>query len=173
MVPNHSVLNRKLIGKDDCALYCMTDDITCCGTPPRFADGGSGNELGDWYFQNNKSLQSRTENLDYWYTSWLTGAVLMNYHGDDEMGKTGLFRCDIQDSAGTTHQLYACIYGGHSTCKAICNKMYLLSSTHTSIAYMYSYSKYGSTTDLMWAYIRKKKMLQGYKGRRWYVSGWR
>ena len=120
--PNHGVLRRdpSVIGEDEDALYCVTDDVTCCGTPPtpdccvtpssRTGNGGSGNRQGDWYFPNGIQLSSGTDNGNLWYARWLTGAVLMNFRGTATTGTTALHRCDIQDSAGTLHHFYTCIY---------------------------------------------------------------
>ena len=110
--PNHGVINKNplVIGEDDSALYCVTDDVSCCGTPPNAADGGSGNGRGDWYFPNGCAMDSGTENGNLWYARWLTGAVLMNFRGNATTGSTGLHRCDIRDSTGTLHQFYTCLH---------------------------------------------------------------
>ena len=124
MFPNHGILRRdpSVIGEDEDALYCVTNDVTCCGTPPSpdccgtrdsfVGDGGSGNERGDWYFPNGGKLTSGTDttNMNRWYARWLSGAVPMNFRGDAETGTSALHRCDIQDSTGTLHQFYTCIY---------------------------------------------------------------
>ena len=118
MIPNHNVLmrNPSVIGTDDDALYCVTDDITCCGTPPSPGDGGSGNGRGIWYFPppDLVAVPSSTAHTGLWYALWLTGAVLLNYRGDGSDGPPGLYRCEIRDSTGTTHQLYTCIYDSTS-----------------------------------------------------------
>ena len=120
---NHGVLNKdpSIIGEDEDALYCVTDDVTCCGTPPSpdccgtadnlIGNGGSGNERGNWSFPNGVKLDSGTANAHLWYTRWLTGAVLMNFRGNATTGTTGLHRCDIRDSTGTLRQFYTCVYG--------------------------------------------------------------
>ena len=120
MIPNHSVLMRdsSVIGTDDDALQCVTDDATCCGTPPSPGDGGSGNGRGVWHFPfTYGQVPSSTGHAGFWYASWLTGAVLLNYRGDGSVksGVTGLFCCEIRDSTGTTHQLYTCIYATQGT----------------------------------------------------------
>ena len=89
----------------------MINDTTCCGIPPSPGDGGSGNGEGYWYGPDGVRIPSGTEHNGVWYTSWLTGAVLLNYRGDGRSGETGLFRCDIKDRANTIHQLYICMYG--------------------------------------------------------------
>ena len=123
MMLNHDILMRNLsiIGTDDDALYCVTDDVTCCGTLPSPGDGGRGNGRGYWYYPRTIGvLTSSTDSDRVWYTSWLTGAVLMNYRDDIFRGVTGLFHCEIQDSTGTTHQLYTCIYSTEDTeCKSL------------------------------------------------------
>ena len=110
--PNHSVLRRVPhdIGEDEDALYCVTDDVTCCGTPPNATDGGSGNGRGYWHFPNSIELQSGTANEFLWYARWLTGAVLMNFRGSASTGTAGLHRCVIRDSTDTLHLFYTCIY---------------------------------------------------------------
>ena len=112
MFPNHGVLRQEpsVIGEDEDALYCVTDDITCCGTTPSVGDGGSGNGRGDWYFPNGRAMDSGTENGNLWYARWLTGAVLMNFRGTASTGTTGLHRCDILDSTDTLHHFYTCVY---------------------------------------------------------------
>ena len=123
MIPNYSVLRRdpSVIGEAEDALYCVTDDVTCCGTPPSLpSSGGRSNEQGRWFFPSGDNIASSTDNANLWYASWLTGAVVLNFRGDSSRGVVGIYHCDIQDSTGTTHQLYACIYGdGDSTCKCI------------------------------------------------------
>ena len=123
MFPNHSILRRdpSIIGEDEDALYCVTDDVTCCGTPPSpdccgilptpTGDGGSGNGRGDWYFPNGPALTSGIAQPLTWYTRWLTGAVLMNYRGTATTGTTGLHHCNIRDSTRPgIQQFYTCIY---------------------------------------------------------------
>ena len=134
LFPNHGVLlrNQSVIGEDEDALYCVTDDVACCGTPPNATDGGSGNGRGHWYFPDNNTLQSGTAQPFLWYASWLTGAVLMNFRGTATTGTTGLHRCDIRDRLGTLHLIYTCIYDTVvSDCKfvAVC----ICSSCNTSI----------------------------------------
>ena len=111
-VPNHGVIDKDplVIGEGVDALYCVTDDTTCCGTPPSPGDGGSGNGRGDWYFPDGVQLTSGTAQPFLWYASWQTGAVLMNFRGTATTGSTGLHRCDILDSMGTQHQFYTCVY---------------------------------------------------------------
>ena len=120
--PNHGVIHKDplIIGEDEDALYCVTDNVTCCGTPPspdccgtpssRTGDGGSGNVRGDWYFPDGDPLPSGTAQPFLWYARWLTGAVLINFRGTASTGTTGLHRCDILDSTDTLHHFYTCVY---------------------------------------------------------------
>ena len=119
MIPNNHVIKRhpSIIGTDEDALYCMTDDTTCCRTPPCLPDnGGSGNERGHWYLPKDDCVGYELSGIErdgVWYASWLTGAVLLNYRGDgtdDHRAKSGLFRCRIEDKTNTAHDLYTCIY---------------------------------------------------------------
>ena len=114
MFPNHGVLSQdpSVIGEDEDALYCVTDDITCCGTTPSVGDGGSGNGRGKWHF---RSGESGTAHL--WYATWLTGAVLLNFRGIST-NSSGLYRCDIHDSKNTLHQFYTCVYDNIAKCKS-------------------------------------------------------
>ena len=138
--PNHSVIRRdpSVIGEDDDALYCVTDDINCCGTPPTSNDenGGSGNGRGYWYFPTpnsmpTKPLDSGTDNTFRWYARWLTGAVLMNFRGLATTGTSNLHYCEIQDSAGTLHQFYTCIFAETGTNIYSCKFSFTL---HTVLA---------------------------------------
>ena len=114
LLPNHGILRRdpSVIGREDGGVYCVTDDVTCCGTPPSPADGdgGSGNGRGHWYYLATGELTSSTANANSYYSSWLTGAVIMSFRGNPLTGSTGLFHCDIRDSTGTLHTLYTCVY---------------------------------------------------------------
>ena len=123
-IPNHSVLRRNpsVIGTDDDALYCVTNDTTCCDTQP--CDRCNCTCRGRWHFPNSKVINNCTED-NFYCTSCLTGAVPLHYRGDGRTGETGLFRCDIE---GSTDPLYICIYGYgrddfkckvHSSCLAI------------------------------------------------------
>ena len=137
MIPNHSVLKKdpSVIGTDDEALYCVTDDVTCCGTPPCPPEsGGSGNERGRWYIPDNRGGHKKLSGIKrvgVWYASWLTGAVLLNYRGDGTdtiAATTGFFRCDIRNRENALHLLYTCIYDDQPhtyTCK-VHNSVFLL-----------------------------------------------
>ena len=132
--PNHGVISKGLlgIGEDENALYCVTDDTTCCGTPPSpdccgtsdpvvtlAGDGGNSNGRGNWYFPNSNILPSGTDPAApfRWYARWLTGAVLANFRGTANQGTGALHRCDIRDSTGILHQLYTCVYDDTITCE--------------------------------------------------------
>ena len=132
--PNHGVISKGLlgIGEDEDALYCVTDDVTCCGTPPSAdccgtlnpsitltGDGGNGNGRGNWYFPAGNVLPSGTDPASpfRWYERWLTGAVLANFRGTANQGVGELNRCDIRDSTGTLHQFYTCAYDDTITCE--------------------------------------------------------
>ena len=119
-IPNHSILRKdpSVIATDDEALYCVTDNVNCCGTPPSLPNsGGSGNGRGHWYFPHNARIPSSTGRNGRWYGSWLTGAVILNYRGNGTNGASGLFRCEVQDSTGNTQQLYICMYDNTPTAK--------------------------------------------------------
>ena len=145
LFPNHGVLlrNPSVIGEDEDALYCVTDNITCCGKPPNATDGGNGNGLGHWYFPNGNELQSGTAVPFLWYARWLTVAVLMNFRGSADTGTTGLYRCDIQDNIGTLHQFYTCIYNDTvvSDCKSVaicmCSTSIHLVMMHAAVTYTF------------------------------------
>ena len=120
--PNHGVLRKdpSVIGEDEDALYCVTDNVLCCGAPPShdccgtphnlYGNGGSGNGRGDWHFPNNMQLPSGSALPYNWYARWLTGAVLMNFRGTATTGTNELHSCDIRDRKGTLHHFYVCIY---------------------------------------------------------------
>ena len=127
--PNYGVLRRdsSVIGEAEDALYCVTDRVACCGTPPSpdccgtidslSGDGGSSNGQGLWFSQNDH-LQSGTADTNLWYASWLNGAVLLNYRGGT--GTTGLYWCLITDNTGLPHRYYTCVYDtGTSQCKSL------------------------------------------------------
>ena len=129
MLPNHGV-HPFTIGEDDDALYCITDDVTCCGTAPssdccgtsdsRTGDGGIGNGRGYWYYHSDFEVPSKNGNT-LWYATWLTGAVLLNFYGNATEFTAKLFRCEIRDSMGALHQFYTCLYDNSDDyhCKCI------------------------------------------------------
>ena len=153
MTPNHSVLKRDtFIG--DVALHCVTDDTTCCT---------EANGRGSWYYPNNNSIPSETGHTGAWYSSWQTGAVLLNYRGTGSgtSGITGLFRCEIRDSADTLHRLYTCIYDTEATladCKfpALTHTLTMV-AVHVHNVYMYVCSETAKqfVIDMMLAKIYK------------------
>ena len=129
--PNHGVIGKDTlgIGEDEDALYCVTDNVTCCGAPPSAdccgtpftltGDGGIGNGRGDWYFPSGDILPSGTDTVRpfRWYARWLTGAVLINFRGTATQGTSGLHRCDIRDRMGTLYHFYNCVYDSFCPCE--------------------------------------------------------
>ena len=117
VLPNHGVLT--FTGEDDDALYCITDDVTCCGTAPspgccgtydnRTGNGGFGNGRANWYYHSDYQVPPSNGNTG-WYARWLTGAVLLNFYGNGTDITAELFRCAIRDSMGALHQFYTCLY---------------------------------------------------------------
>ena len=104
---NNSLITESDIGVDDDAVYCVVVDTNCCGTL------STGNGRGQWYFPNGNQLQSSTANSNLWYSTWTTGAVLLNYRKTSTTGTTGIFYCEIQDSQSELHALYIGIYAAN------------------------------------------------------------
>lgn len=117
---NNSVISRDDIRTDNGALYCITNDVTCCGTSPcrpeSYLPGsdGCGNERGGWYSpaDNNKGIEvpSSTNQSSVWYNAWLTGAVSLNYRGNGSNGITGHHRCAFKNNGEDVEELFICIY---------------------------------------------------------------
>ena len=91
------------VGVDEDAVYCMTDDINCCG------NSSSGNGRGYWYNPNEVAVQS-TEAGYRWYATWTHGAVLLNSKHLNGAGTTGMFRCDIWDKMDNVNTFFIGVF---------------------------------------------------------------
>ena len=93
---NNSELQLVSVGEGERALTCKTDKTDCCDTPP--------NRLGDFYYPNG--VQVPINKLRHgFYRSRGDGEVYLNKR-NGIMFPTGVFRCEIPDSSGTTQKIY-------------------------------------------------------------------
>jgi hypothetical protein len=95
---NNSVIVWSEIGEDGSSLFCLTDNIDCCG-----ATSNSGN----WVDTNNDAINDNTTNAVY--QERRRNSILLQ---QQEMAPTieGILRCDIVDANNTMQHLYVGIY---------------------------------------------------------------
>ena len=103
VLTNNSYINRAGIGEGVVnSLRCVTNYSDCCS--------GSGSGMGNWY--DEKGMEVHQGAGGYFSDLYVTrgdGVVSLNrknMHG----GQSGMWRCDIPDSTGTTQSIY--IYTG-------------------------------------------------------------
>ena len=93
LLPNNSIVTVAEIGVDLLALFCFTNDESCCSSQARwlFPDGTSVDSSGDLFQRSGLSMLS------------LNRAA-------DAMVENGLYQCEIPDSSGDIQTLYAGVY---------------------------------------------------------------
>ena len=100
VLPNNSYIIREGIGEGVVnSLRCVTDYSGCCS--------GSGSGMGNWYDEKGMEVhQGAGGDSDLYVTRGSRVVYLKRRHG----GQSGMLRCDIPDTTGTTQSIY--IYTG-------------------------------------------------------------
>ena len=100
VLPNNSYIIREHIGEGvNNSLRCVSDYSDCC------SDSGSG--MGNWYDEQGMEVhQGAGGDSDLYVTRGSRVVYLNRRHG----GQSGMLRCDIPDTTGTTQSIY--IYTG-------------------------------------------------------------
>ena len=93
------------IGEDRDALFCLTDQAACC----RGRDTGA-SAHGTWLLPGGSSVVQKSGAVaGMFYRSRGASAVLL--HRDSAtLGPSGVFTCDIPDSADLPQQVFVGIY---------------------------------------------------------------
>ena len=100
-LPNNSYIFRGDIGEGvNNSLRCVTDYSDCCS--------GSGSGMGNWY--DEKGMEVHQGAGGYFSDLYVTRGEGVVYLNRRIGGLSGMWRCDIPDSTGTTQSIY--IYTG-------------------------------------------------------------
>ena len=101
VLPNNSYIFRGDIGEGvNNSLRCVTDYSDCCS--------GSGSGMGNWY--DEKGMEVHQGAGGYFSDLYVTRGEGVVYLNRRVRGLSGMWRCDIPDSTGTTQSIY--IYTG-------------------------------------------------------------
>ena len=101
VLPNNSYIFRGDIGEGvNNSLRCVTDYSDCCS--------GSGSGMGNWY--DEKGMEVHQGAGGYFSDLYVTRGEGVVYLNRRIGGLSGMWRCDIPDSTGTTQSIY--IYTG-------------------------------------------------------------
>ena len=99
------MVNLTDIGEDRAALFCLTDRPACC----RGSDTGASGR-GVWLLPGGSSVVGSFKAVaSMFYRSRGASAVLL-HHGNTTMGPSGVFTCNIPDSADLPQQVFVGIY---------------------------------------------------------------
>ena len=102
VLPNNSYIFRRDIGEGvDNSLRCVTDYSN------EYFSGGSGSVMGNWYDEKGMEVHQGAGGDSDLYVTRGDGVVYLNRRRG---GQSGMWRCDIPDSTGTTQSIY--IYTG-------------------------------------------------------------
>ena len=102
-------MNLEDIGKDDNALFCVTDLTACCRCP---YTGEMGPDMGNWFFPNGTTINTPGEGTDWdFYRTRGEMVVLMQRKGG---GEDGIYRCDIPDPMYDTQTIYIGVYSANT-----------------------------------------------------------
>ena len=103
---NNSFIRRPNIGEGhNDSLHCVTNNSDCCS-----------NEEGNWYNATGEVEQGSDRNNSLYVTRG-DGVVYLHYRAG---GHSGMWRCDIPDSNGTTLQSIYIYLGTHITGVWLC-----------------------------------------------------
>ena len=104
LYPNNSVVTLTDIGSSFSgpALFCLTPNTQCC------SDSETPNEASvtrEWYLPNGRQLSSAG-------TTFSRGQVssAVSLYRNSGTSPTGVFRCEIPDTSGTSQNIYVGIY---------------------------------------------------------------
>ena len=93
------------IGEDRAALFCLADRDACC----RGKDTGTGGR-GVWLLPGGSPVQQKSGAMaGLFYRSRGAGTVLL-HRGSATLGPSGVFTCNIPDSADLPQQVFVGIY---------------------------------------------------------------
>ena len=93
------------IGEDRAALFCLTDHAACC----RGSDTGASGS-GVWLLPGGSPVIGSLKAVaGMFYRSRGASAVLL-HHDSDALGPSGVFTCNIPDSANHSQQVFVGIY---------------------------------------------------------------
>ena len=102
VLPNNSYIFRGDIGEGvNNSLRCVTDYSDCCS--------GSGSGMGNWYDEKGMEVHQGAAG-GYFSDLYVTRGEGVVYLNRRIRGLSGMWRCDIPDSTGTTQSIY--IYTG-------------------------------------------------------------
>ena len=100
VISNGSYIYAGSIGEGDNALFCHTDNHSCCRTPLR---------AGQWYFPNGSAVEILGNRyyygyINYFYRNRGEGIVRLNRIGTPS--ESGYFYCQIPDVSGTIQTVH-------------------------------------------------------------------
>ena len=97
---NNSLVTLENIGEGDDALFCLTDQIACCGPPYTLLS------LGNWFFPNGTGVPSSGVPWDFHRTRGQSVVLLQRRRGGEE----GIYSCEIPDAMNITQTIYIGVY---------------------------------------------------------------
>ena len=94
------------IGEDRAALFCLTDRAACCRTSD--IPGASGR--GVWLLPGGSPVVQMSGAVAGMFYRSRGASALLLHHDSTTLGPSGVFTCDIPDSADLPQQVFVGIY---------------------------------------------------------------
>ena len=88
-------------GDEDSALNCVTESVNCCNN----------SDIGGWSDESGRPVYQGADGTTCLYVTRGDGVISLHRKRGCTDHTSGLWRCDIPDSSGKMHSLYA--YIGH------------------------------------------------------------
>ena len=104
---NNSLVTLEDIGEGVDALFCITNQIPCCG---QSYTGEKGVGIGNWFFPNGTRVPSSGAQWDFYRTR---GQMVVQLHRT-RSGEEGIYHCEIPDSMNVIPTIYIGVYTASS-----------------------------------------------------------
>ena len=95
MLLNNSAISIADVGEGRRALFCRTDNVTCCRSP---------NSAGQFYFPNGDQVRTRRFGQGI-YRNRRSQHIRLNRESGVTT-PTGVYRCEIPDASGVTQNIF-------------------------------------------------------------------
>lgn len=96
MFLNNSAVKLSEVGEGRRALFCRTDKVACCRTPP--------NNAGQFYFPNGEKVRTKRFEIGLYRNRHSQHIRLNRRLG--VTSPTGVYRCEIPDASGVIQRIF-------------------------------------------------------------------
>ena len=105
LYPNNSVVTLTDIGQERAALFCLTDHAACC----RESDTGI-THRSIWLLPGGSPVVGKSDTVDGMFFGSSGASAVLLHRDSGTLRPSGVFTCDIPDSADLPQQVFVGIY---------------------------------------------------------------